>query len=245
MQKFYLIGEKDNNRQPVDMKKIFESINVKPEVIFTEGTGKSVLFRTYNPFHDYLRERESMKLPVYEYITKVLGSNKNKLQSNVFSVEDTGFMNFENCLLNCVYLYSKRRFNALKTLDKNGLEEINYELITLCEINNKILEDSNYDYTQNEKKIAEISKRLINVVLRDFETICVPKNYDAFKTANLHIIKMYKEKELEIYRDIRNDIFYENIINNLREEQNVVIFLGDAHMPFFINKFPNHLYTTV
>ncbi len=248
MQKFYLVGETDHFRA-TNMKELFAKMKVKPDIIFSEGTGKTPTFRTNNPFMGYLKERESMGLPLYEHILNVMDSNKNyntmrKLEGNLFCVEDLNFMSFEVCLLDCVYLYSKRRFNALKTLDKNSLGELHYEILTLDSVN-KNIKNNDYDYTKPELEIAEITNRLMSLVLKEYEIICLNKNYDAFKTVGANIFRFYKENELKIYRDLRNEIFYENILKNLKDEENVVIFLGDAHMPYFQEKFPTGLYVRV
>lgn len=249
MQKFYLVGETDHFKA-TNMKELFVKMKVKPDIIFSEGTGKAPTFRTYSPFHEYLKERESMGLPIYEHILHVIDSNKNyntmrKLEGNLFCVEDLNFMSFEVCLLDCVYLYSKRKFNALKTLSKNGLEELNYEFLTLEGINQKIIQNNDYDYNKFELKLAEITEKIIEGVIKEYTNICWSKNYDAFKTVSLNVFKMYSENELKIYRDLRNEIFYENIKKNLRDEENVVIFLGDAHMPYFQEKFPSNTYVRV
>lgn len=242
MQKFYLIGEKDHYKA-TDMKKVFEKINVKPDVIFTEGTGRIPVSRNDNAFYNYLTERTNMNLPLYEHLKNVIESNKkyNKLRNlegNLVCVEDYNFMSFQVCILDASFMYARRLFDEFKTL--KGLTELTLEFWTLNSENMKILE--NYEYNDKEKEISGVGLSLLRMILNEFEKTCVEKKYSVFNDKNKEIDLFFHAKELHVYRDIRNEIFYENIINNLGKEEKVVIFLEDTHMPFFRSKFSNHTY---
>ena len=245
MQNIYLIGEKDHhNSVKVNLKELFLKMKIQPDIIFSEGNGQIPIQRTFNPFKEYLDERKLFELPNYNYIANAINENYNKernLEGNIICVEDYNLFNFQVCVFHAAYKYACRTFEEMKEIKK--IENILNEFWTMQNITNKILDT--YEYNTNEKEISNKENIILKNIIQELQEICVKKNYEEFSSINFTLNSLIKRNMNPILLDLRNEIFYENIKNNLNTNEKIIIFVGDAHMPFFKSKFTNFIYVQV
>jgi len=245
MQNIYLIGERDHHKSiKVNMKELFSKLKIEPEIIFSEGNGQLPVLRTFNPFKEYLDERKLFELPKYEYISNAINENYNKernLEGNIICVEDYNLFNFQICVFHAVYKYAFRSFEEMKEIKK--IENVLNEFWTMDSITKKILDT--YEYNDNEKKISNKELVMIEAILKELQESCVNKKYDIFNSKNMYLNMLINNSINTILLDIRNEIFYENIRKNFSFENNVVIFVGDAHIPYLKQKYPHNTHIVV
>lgn len=240
--KIYLIGEKDHyKKNKTDMKQLFIKEKITPDIIFTEGNGKPPVLREYNPFKEYLITRKKLELPEYEYIENAINKNYNterNLEGNLIVVEDLKLFNFQISVFAACINYLSKTYSEFEEINK--IDNIFNEFNLMRDITNKIM---GYNYTNNEKEISNIEKGILTLILKELDENKLKNNYS--EEAHPAIYNKIRTNSYKILYNLRNEIFYENIINNIKDEKNIVLFLGDAHMPYFNNKFPINTYIKV
>lgn len=240
-----LIGENDHFKpNKPNMKNVFKNLGIKPDLIFTEGNGKSPVKRTHNPFQKYLDERQRLDLPHYITIDLAFNRNYNKereLEGNLISVEDLKLVRLQSFIFQCAQDFALDRYEELK--DINKIDILINDFHIMKNLSNEILNLETYN--TNEKEITLLNLILLNEMLEGLEKSYVKKNLNFLEGRKRNVAIMILEKIDGILLDERNQIFYENIRKNIGDVKNIVVFVGDEHSEYLGKKLSPKKYIVV
>jgi hypothetical protein len=236
MQKIILIGEKDHfKKNKPNMKNIFKELQIQPDLIFTEGNGKNPVQRTYNPFQKYLDERKKLDLPHYITIDLAFNRNYNKereLEGNLMSVEDLKLSRLQTFILQCSSDFALEKYDEMKDINKIDILLNDFQIMK--NISKEILDLKIYN--TNEKEITLIELIMLDKMLNNLEKTYVKRDLNEMEETKKEIASLILKNINKVLLNERNEIFYENIKNNIRDEKNIVVFVGDAHSEYLKRK---------
>lgn len=232
MKNIILIGEKDHFKEnKPNMKNIFKELQIQPDLIFTEGNGKNPVQRTHNPFQKYLEEREKLDLPHYITIDLAFNRNYNKergLEGNLMSVEDLKLSRLQAFIFQCSSDFALEKYDEMKDINKIDILINDFQIMK--RISKEILDLKIYN--TNEKEITLIELIMLDKMLNNLEKVYVKKDLNQMEEAKKEIANLILKNINKILLDTRNEIFFKNIKNNIRDEKNIVVFVGEAHSEY-------------